>query len=484
MYKKKKKIMFVCGSQNLYDFSNRKKVEKQTKTIINHLNEEIDKSCEIYLYGVLTDEISIYNSIKKINYDEDCIGVIFWMHTFSPAKMWVKGLLELQKPMLHLHTQYNDEIPWDTIDMDYMNLNQSAHGDKEFGYLLTKLNKKRKVIVGYWKTSRVHDELNKWIKFIQVMNCTSNMKIASFGSSMRNVAVTDGYKLDSLIQLGWTVEDYSVGYLLDYIKNITRGEIDELFEEYCEKYTLSVENDSMYIDVIKQQARIELGMERFLKEKGFSAFTTNVEDIYGLAQLPGLAVQRLMEKGYGFGAEGDWRTAGLLKILKLFGDEKASSFIEDYTYNLVEDNELVLGSHMLEVCPTISKDRPQIIVSKLDIGGKGLTARMKFDAKPGNAYLISLVELYGKYRLIVSEIEVVDVSVYTPELPVAKAIWKPKPNFYSATEAWLYVGGSHHNILTYNTDLDMLREFAYTYNIELIIIDNNLNINEFRERYS
>src|SRR5699024_6024048 len=223
-----------------------------------HLNEEIDKSCEIYLYGVLTDEISIYNSIKKINYDEDCIGVIFWMHTFSPAKMWVKGLLELQKPMLHLHTQYNDEIPWDTIDMDYMNLNQSAHGDKEFGYLLTKLNKKRKVIVGYWKTSRVHDELNKWIKFIQVMNCTSNMKIAFFGSSMRNVAVTDGYKLDSLIQLGWTVEDYSVGYLLDYIKNITRGEIDELFEEYCEKYTLSVENDSMYIDVIKQQARIEL----------------------------------------------------------------------------------------------------------------------------------------------------------------------------------------------------------------------------------
>lgn len=473
------KFWFIIGSQHLYGDEVLKEVKRHGEIMSRELNESKSIPWKIKLIDIGTTSEDITNIIDKANYDKNCAGIITWMHTFSPSKMWINGLTKLNKPYLHMNTQFNREIPWDKIDMDFMNLNQSAHGDREHGFISTRLKLPRKIVVGYWEDDDFQDKIGNWMRSAIGAIESSNLRLARFGDNMREVAVTEGDKVEAQIKFGWSVNYYPIGDLVNYIDKIEEEEIDRLVNIYGEKYNMKTDQ----IESVKYQARIELGMREFLEEGEFGAFTTTFEDLYGLKQLPGLAIQRLMEDGYGFGAEGDWKTAALTHIMKIMakGLDGGTSFMEDYTYHLERDNELILGSHMLEVCPTITSDTPTIEVHGLDIGGKEDPARLVFEGKKGNIILASLVDLGGRMRLIVNDAVALKPLRDMPNLPVASVMWKPLPDLQTSAEAWILAGGSHHSVMSYDLTAEHMRDFAEILGIEFIHINEKISIEELKK---
>lgn len=469
---------FVTGSQHLYGQEALQEVENHSKELVEGLNKKGDLPFEIKFKSVLTTADEIQKLSQEANTTENCGGLITWMHTFSPAKMWIGGLGRLQKPLLHLHTQYNRDIPWEEIDMDFMNLNQAAHGDREYGFIGTRMGIPRKVIVGYWENEDVLKRIGDWMRTASAVAESQNIRVARFGDNMRNVADTEGDKVEAQIKFGWVVDYYGIGDLVEVINEVTDQEVDELYKEYGEKYELpeSVEDANS----AKEQARIEIGLRRFLEKGNYTAFTTNFEDLHGMKQLPGLAAQRLMADGYGFAGEGDWRTAALTRFVKIIGNNEATSFMEDYTYHLEPGNEMILGSHMLEICPTVSVTKPKIVVNPLTMGDKADPARLVFDGMGGKAVNASLVEMGGRYRLVINEIEAKQPKTETPKLPVAKVLWKPLPSLSEATEAWIYAGGAHHTVLSFTVTTEQLYDFAEMTGIECVVIDQNTNLRQFR----
>lgn len=475
---------FITGSQHLYGPKTLEQVADDAKIIAASLDNNASIPCKVVFKPVVTTPDEIRNVITEANADPKCTGIITWMHTFSPAKMWITGLSMLQKPLLHLHTQFNRDIPWDSIDMDFMNLNQSAHGDREYGFIGARLRLSRKVVVGHWEDAEVCRRIAVWMRaaigYIEGMN----LKIARFGDNMREVAVTEGDKVEAQIKLGWSINGYGIGELARVLNDVTDQSANELLKVYEETYDIAPEAlvEGPARDAIRYQAKIEIAMRTFLDEGGFGAFTTTFEDLHGLKQLPGLAVQRLMEAGYGFGAEGDWKTAGMVRIMKQMaaGMGKGTSFMEDYTYHFEPNNSMILGAHMLEVCPTVASSRPRIEVHPLGIGGKADPARIVFNGKAGPAIAASLIDLGDRFRLIVNDVEAVNVEKDMPNLPVARVLWKPLPSLQDAAEAWILAGGAHHTSFSYDLTAEYMLDWTEMANIECVLINNDTKLLEFR----
>lgn len=476
------KFWFVTGSQPLYGEETLREVEENSKKVVAGLNDAGNLPYPIEFKEVVTTSESIHKLALAANAAEECAGVITWMHTFSPAKSWIAGLKALQTPLLHLHTQYNRDIPWETIDMDFMNTNQAAHGDREYGFMGTRLDLGRKVIVGHWENKDVTDKITSWMKTAIAVTEGTNIRVARFGDNMRNVAVTDGDKIEAQIKFGWTVDYYGIGDLVEEMNHVTDEALENLYEEYEELYDLPAEasQPGPIRDSIIYQGRIELGLKSFLAKGNYNAFTTNFEDLHGMKQLPGLAAQRLMAQGYGFAGEGDWRTAALTRLMKIMANNKNTSFMEDYTYHLEPGNEMILGSHMLEICPTVSATKPKIVVNPLGIGGKEDPARLVFDGKGGEAINVSLIELGGRYRLVINEVKAEQPKIDTPHLPVAKVLWKPEPSLSEATEAWIYAGGAHHTVFSFDVTTEQLYDFCDMTKIECVVIDKDTKLRQFR----
>jgi L-arabinose isomerase len=475
---------FVTGSQHLYGPETIKQVEEHSRIIVEKLTQEASLPYTIELKEVLTTPDAIGKLLSDANNDDSCGGVITWMHTFSPAKMWINGLKKLSKPLLHLHTQYNREIPFDDIDMDFMNLNQSAHGDREYGHIGARLGVKRKVIVGHWQNEDVQIRLASWMRTAAAFSDGENLKVARFGDNMREVAVTEGDKVEAQTKFGWSVSAFGIGDLVESMNTVSTDDIEHLYSDYKELYKIdsAVESNEDKKASILEQAKIELGLKRFLENGGFTAFTSNFEDLHGMKQLPGLAVQRLMAQGYGFGGEGDWKTAALLRMMKIIADGKGTSFMEDYTYHLEKGNELVLGSHMLEVCPTVAATQPDIQVHPLGIGGKEDPARLVFDGAAGEALNASLVDLGNRFRLVVNEVEAVQPERAMPKLPVAKVLWRCKPSLSEATEAWIHAGGAHHTVFSFNVTPEQLYDWATLTDIEIVFINDKTDVLQFQQQ--
>lgn len=472
------KFYFITGSQHLYGPETLRSVENNTKEMVSKLNLSGLIPYEIVWKPVVKTADDITNIINEANYDRECAGIITFMHTFSPSKMWINGLVNLSKPYCHFHTQFNREIPWEEIDMDFMNLNQSAHGDREHGFIGSRLRKHRKIVVGYWENEDVQKEIGDFMRCAAGIYYSKTLKVARFGDNMREVAVTEGDKVQAQIKLGWSVNYHPVGDLVEYINSVTKVDVDDILGEYSKKYTIASDD----LDPIRYQAKIEAGMRKFLEEGNFGAFTTTFEDLHGLEQLPGLACQRLMESGYGFGAEGDWRTAAMLGIMKKMSDglDGGTSFMEDYTYHLPEGNELVLGAHMLEVCPSIAKEKVEIRVSDLGIGGKKAPARMVFEGREGDAIQVSLVDMGGRLRLLINDVKAVSPVKPMPKLPVAKVMWKPLPDLKTAATAWLLSGGAHHTVMSYALGARHMLDFAQLMDIESVHINKDTDIDRLR----
>ena len=473
---------FVTGSQHLYGPETLKQVEEHSRIITESLDRDPAISFKVVFKPVLTTPDAIRNLCIEANADNSCSGLITWMHTFSPAKMWIAGLSILKKPLLHLHTQFNRDIPWDSIDMDFMNLNQSAHGDREYGFIGTRMDIVRKVVAGHWENAEVRSRIGGWMRTAAAYSEGRNLKVARFGDNMRQVAVTEGDKVEAQIKFGWEINGYGVGDLVQRVDAISEAQVDQLMQEYEELYDISPEGrtNGPVRDAIREQARIELGMKAFLQEGGFSAFTTTFEDLHGLKQLPGLAVQRLMEAGYGFGGEGDWKTAALVRMMKTIAENKGTSFMEDYTYHFEPGNEMILGSHMLEVCPTISATRPRIEVHPLSIGGKADPARIIFDGRSGPAVNASIIDMGNRFRLIINEVDAVQPEKDMPKLPVARVLWKAQPSLRDAAEAWIYAGGAHHTVFSYVVTTEQLLDWAEMVGIEAVVINKNTTLHTFR----
>ncbi|MFB7140627.1 L-arabinose isomerase [Gottfriedia sp. NPDC056225] len=472
---------FVTGSQLLYGEDVLRQVEENSKAIVNGLDDDSRIQYKVLFKTVLKDSESIRKLMLEANADQNCAGIITWMHTFSPSKMWIAGLSSLQKPYLHLATQFNRDIPWDTIDMDFMNLNQAAHGDREHGFITARMNIKRKVIMGHWENPTVRERIGSWMRTAAGFEESKNLKIARFGDNMRQVAVTEGDKIEAQIKLGWTVNGYGVGDLVQRMNDVTGPEIDQLMAEYEQQYDITPEglSDSPIRDSIRYQARIELGMKNFLAEGGYTAFTTTFEDLHGMKQLPGLAVQRLMEQGYGFAGEGDWKTAALVRLMKIIAGNEGTSFMEDYTYHFEPGNEMVLGAHMLEVCPSISATRPKIEVHPLGIGGKEDPARIVFDGRGGSALNATIIDLGHRFRLLVNEVEAVQPEIEMPNLPVARVLWKTEPSLNQAVENWIQAGGAHHTSFSFKVTTEQLRDFAELTGIEMVVINKDTKTEAF-----
>ncbi len=479
---KQYQFWFVTGSQHLYGPETIQQVENHSRQIVEGLNQDEAISYELVLKPVLTTPDAIRRLCIEANSDESCAGVVTWMHTFSPAKMWIAGLLELKKPLLHLHTQFNRDIPWDQIDMDFMNLNQSAHGDREYGFIGARMKIARKVIVGHWQDPKVKERTEEWMRTAIAVTDGKNLKVARFGDNMREVAVTEGDKVEAQIKFGWSTSGFGIGDLVQRMNDVSEQEISDLYDLYNELYEIDPQahTSTEYRQSILEQAKIELGLKSFLEEGGFTAFTTNFEDLHGMKQLPGLAVQRLMEQGYGFGGEGDWKTAALLRMMKVIAGGKGTSFMEDYTYHFEKGNELVLGSHMLEVCPTIAANRPKIQVHPLGIGGKADPARMVFDGDEGRALNASIIDLGNRFRLVVNEVDAVKPVKEMPKLPVAKVLWKPQPSLSEAAEAWIHAGGAHHTVFSFKVTPEQLYDWATMTDIECVFINNSTNVMQFQ----
>ncbi|GAB2723424.1 L-arabinose isomerase [Paenibacillus thermoaerophilus] len=482
LYTKPYEFWFAAGSQHLYGPGPLQQVESNSRDIVEALNRSGALPFPVSFKRLLTTPEEIARLSDEANVSGNCAGILTWMHTFSPAKMWIAGLTGLRKPLLHLHTQYNRDIPWDSIDMDFMNLNQAAHGDREYGFIGARLGIARKVVVGHWSDPQVQRRIGEWMSQAAASVESRGLKVARFGDNMRQVAVTEGDKVEAQIKFGWSIDGYGIGDLVARMREVTDAEVSALFDEYGELYELPAESlrPGAVRESILEQARIELALGRFLKEGGFGAFTTTFEDLHGMKQLPGLAVQRLMAHGYGFGGEGDWKTAALTRTMKLMAGNAGTSFMEDYTYHLEPGNELILGAHMLEICPTIAADRPRIAVHPLGIGGKEDPARLIFNGREGAAVNASLVDLGGRFRLIVNEVEAVKAPHGMPKLPVARVLWKPLPSLAQSAEAWIYAGGAHHTVFSYAVTTEQLVQWAEQNGIECVVIDRDTDIRQFR----
>jgi len=482
---KKYEVWFVTGSQNLYGPETLEKVAEHSRKIAQGLTRNKQIPLKVIFKPVLTTPESIYELCLEANASKSCVGLITWMHTFSPAKMWIAGLSILKKPFAHLHTQFNREIPWSGIDMDFMNLNQSAHGDREYGFIGSRMRLNRKVIVGFWQDEDVISQLAVWMRAACAWQDMQGAKVARFGDNMRNVAVTEGDKVEAQIRFGYAVNGYGIGDLVRYVNQVGASEIDKLVAEYDQRYRVVKElgPGGERRQELREAAKIELGMRAFLATDNFTAFTTSFEDLHGLAQLPGLAVQRLMTDGYGFGAEGDWKTAALVRAMKVMGSglEGGASFMEDYTYHLSEKGMKVLGAHMLEVCESITDQKPSLEIHPLSIGGKNDPARLVFDAKTGPAINATIIDLGNRFRMIMNEVEVVTPDAPLPYLPVARAMWVPKPDLKVAAGAWILAGGAHHTGFSQVVTADQLEDFADMAGIEFLRIDSETKLSEFKK---
>jgi L-arabinose isomerase len=481
--KNKQTIWFVTGSQHLYGEKTLQQVAENSGEIASWFDQQLTPLVRMVYKPVLTSGDAIHQLCQEANTDRNCIGLVCWMHTFSPAQMWIRGLGELKKPFLHLHTQFNRDIPWMEIDMDFMNLNQSAHGDREFGYICSRMHLNRGVLVGHWQDSEVVEDLRHWTRAAIAHDESQGLKVARFGDNMRDVAVTEGNKVSARIKLGWSVAGYGVGELADRINQVGDSELKALIEEYHETYQLAAGfmDDPYKHDKLTEAARIEIGLQGFLEEGGFGAFTTTFEDLHGIKQLPGLAVQRLMQKGYGFGAEGDWKTAALIRCMKVMsqGIDGGTSFMEDYTYHLDPQGMRVLGAHMLEVCPSIAASTPTLEVHPLSIGGKDDPARLVFSAREGEALNATLLDMGDRFRLLVNTVKSVK-PVDLPKLPVAKALWAPYPDLKVAATAWILAGGAHHTGFSFALKPIHLQYFAEMAGLEYLLIDEKTDLRSFK----
>ena len=481
-----KKIWFITGSQHLYG----EEVLKQVASNSQEITKGIDASKHIPVKIVFKPTVTTPSEITAIcieaNNTKNCIGLITWMHTFSPAKMWIRGLSILNKPICHLHTQFNAEIPWGSIDMDFMNLNQSAHGDREFGFMTARMHKKRKIIVGHWQDENVQNKLGIWSRVALGWDEMQNLKVARIGDNMREVAVTEGDKVEAQLRFGFSVNGYDSSDVVKYINKVSDSELNDLLAVYDDSYNLSesLQKGGLQRESLVDAAKIELALRAFLDEGGFNAFTDTFENLGTLKQLPGIAVQRLMDDGYGFGAEGDWQCAALLRVIKVMavGLEKGTSFMEDYTYHFTPKKSYVLGSHMLEICPSIADKKPSCEIHPLGIGGKEDPVRLVFNSPSGNAINASLVDMGNRFRLIVNEVEVVEPKAELPHLPVARVLWDAKPNLEIATTAWILAGGAHHTVHSQAITSEYMEDFADIAGIELLIIDKKTTIREFKDK--
>lgn len=479
-----KELWFVAGSQFLYGPQVLDEVEDDSKKITAGLFQSEKIPVKIVFKSVVTTSDQIKQVCLEANNTPQCIGLITWMHTFSPAKMWIAGLKALQKPFVHLHTQYNRDIPWDTIDMDFMNLNQSAHGDREFGFMVSRMKINRKVIVGHWMDAQVQEELGIWSRAALAWDDAQNLKIARFGDNMRDVAVTEGNKVSAQMKFGYSVNGYGLGDLVKYVDQVSDAQVDGLITDYCDQYIVQKEllPGAPRNAALREAAKIEAGLRAFLDGGGFKAFTTTFENLTGLKQLPGLSVQRLMKDGYGFGAEGDWKTAALLRSMKVMnaGLEGGTSFMEDYTYNFAPDHQLVLGAHMLEVCPSIAKGKPSLEIHPLGIGGKADPARLVFNVPAKPAIAATLLDMGDHFRLLINEVEAVDPIKDLPLLPVARVVWKPLPSLKEAAAAWILAGGAHHTCFSQALDIRYMEDFAEMADVELMVIGRDTCMREFK----
>lgn len=473
-------VWFVTGSQHLYGSEVLRQVGENSQKIADHLNLSEKIPVKVVYKPTLKSPAEITALCREANNAPNCIGLITWMHTFSPAKMWINGLKILNKPLLHLHTQFNRDIPFAEIDMDFMNLNQSAHGGREFGYICTRMGINRKVLVGHWREENVHEKVGIWTRAASAWADAQAGKVARFGDNMREVAVTEGDKVEAQIKLGYSVNGYGIGELVNFVNDVTESDINELTEEYGELYQFqqtAVPGGEDH-QRVREQAKIELGMRKFLLEGEFTAFTTTFEDLHGLKQLPGLAVQRLMADGYGFGAEGDWKTAALVRAMKVMssGLDGGTSFMEDYTYHLNPSGMKVLGAHMLEICPSIAERKPSLEVHQLGIGGKDDPARLVFDTPPGPAINASLIDMGSRFRMVVNELEVIKPDAPFPKLPVARVMWIPKPNLEIGAAAWIYAGAAHHSGFSQAVTSEFIEDFCEIAGIEYLLIDEKTTI--------
>jgi len=478
-------VWFVTGSQHLYGQETLEQVSTNSQEIAQTLNASAHIPTRVIFKPVLITPDAIYQICQDANMAENCVGLITWMHTFSPAKMWIRGLNILKKPFVHLHTQFNRHIPWTDIDMDFMNLNQAAHGDREFGFIGSRMRLNRKVVVGYWADDDVQDELGVWTRAACGWQDLQGAKIARFGDNMRDVAVTEGDKVEAQIRMGYDVYGYGVGDLVEAVSQVTDTAVDNLVTEYLDEYTAadSLKPGGPAHQSLREAARIEAGMRAFLEAGNFKAFTTTFEDLHGLAQLPGLAVQRLMADGYGFGAEGDWKTSALIRGMKVMGAglPGGATFMEDYTYHMDRHQMKVLGAHMLEVCPTIATGKLRLDVLPLSIGGKADPARLIFDTQTGPALNASIMDMGNRYRMVVNEVEVVETEAPLPNLPVARALWIPKPNLKVAAGAWILAGGAHHTGFSQTLTAAHMQDFAEIADMEFLLINDNTQIPDFKK---
>ena len=478
-------VWMVTGSQHLYGPETLAQVAEHARIVAEALDAAESIPVRVVVRSVLTTPEEIHRLVLEANAAERCVGLVAWMHTFSPAKMWIGGLRALQKPFAHLHTQFNRDLPWSEIDMDFMNLNQSAHGDREFGFIGSRMRLDRKVIVGHWKDAAVQKSIGAWTRAACAWHDAQGARFARFGDNMREVAVTEGDKVGAQLRFGYGVNTYGVGDLVSVVNKVEDTAIDALMARYDAEYAVapSLRDGASNRDALRDAARIELGIRRFLEHGGFKGFTTTFEDLHGLTQLPGLAPQRLMADGYGFAAEGDWKTAALVRALKVMsaGLSGGTSFMEDYTYHLHPNGQTVLGAHMLEICPSIAARQPALEIHPLGIGGKADPVRLVFDARTGPAVNASIVEMGDRYRMIVNVVDVVATDEPLPKLPVARALWRPRPDLTTAAAAWIYAGGAHHTALSFDLTVEHLTDFAEIAGIELLLIDEATSVRAIKQ---
>jgi L-arabinose isomerase len=482
---KQLEVWFVTGSQHLYGPETLEQVAQHSQAIARALDESQAIPVRVVFKPVVKTPDEITNLCREANNAERCVGLVAWMHTFSPAKMWIGGLRALQKPLAHLHTQFNRDIPWAEIDMDFMNLNQAAHGDREFGFIGSRMRLERKVVVGHWQEPDVQASLGAWTRAACAWHDAQGTRFARFGDNMRQVAVTEGDKVNAQMRLGYTVDGYGVGDLVRYTREVSDAEIDALVRQYDAEYAVAValRAGGERHQTLREGARIEIGIRRFLEDGGFKGFTTTFEDLHGLVQLPGLGPQRLMAEGYGFAGEGDWKTAALVRAMKVMaaGLPGGTSFMEDYTYHLSPDGQKVLGAHMLEICPSIAAERPRLEAHPLGIGGKADPVRLVFDAKTGPAVNASVVEMGNRLRMVVNAVDAVPTDAPLPKLPVARALWTPQPDLKTAAAAWIYAGGAHHTGYSYDLTAEHLADFAEMAGMEFLLIDRATTVPAFKK---
>lgn len=475
---------FVTGSQFLYGEETLKQVASNSQQIVKEFETSAAIPVKVIFKPVLKTPEEIYQVCQDANREKNCIGIIAWMHTFSPAKMWIGGLKILNKPLLHLHTQFNRDIPWKDINMDFMNLNQSAHGDREFGFMMTRMRLNRKVVVGHWKDSNVQERLNVWMRAAAGWHDWQGGKFCRFGDNMRQVAVTDGDKVEAEMKFGYSVNGYGIGDLVKVISQVSDADVTKLVAEYEQRYNVAapLRKGGEKHNALRESAKIELGLRFFLEQGNFKGFTDTFEDLHGMQQLPGIAVQRLMADGYGFGGEGDWKTAALVRMMKVMGSglKGGNSFMEDYTYHFDPANPMVLGAHMLEICESIADGKPSCEIHPLGIGGKADPVRLVFNSAAGPALNASIIDMGNRFRLLVNEVEAVKPEHDLPNLPVARVLWKPYPDMYTGCAAWILAGGAHHTCYSQNLRAEHLEDLADIADIEMVHIGKNTTIHQLK----